>query len=130
MLFTLIIHGLLWYLSNRQATQGGFFINVTSFLSIIHILNNLIRVSNFNVPACDVRPGYPYCTIPIDPQLNKTWPCPPLSSHLKPNIYPRLPNWWEFLMGSWLNLWGSSPASRVSSCTKIRIYGYLPMRPP
>ena len=39
----LVLHGLVWYLPNSQATQGGGGMNLPSFLGIIPLLDNLRR---------------------------------------------------------------------------------------
>ena len=39
----LVLHGLLWYFPNMQATQGGSFLILMSFLGIIPLLDSLRR---------------------------------------------------------------------------------------
>ena len=37
----LVLHGLLWYFPNREATQGRSFLTLLIFLGIIYLLGNL-----------------------------------------------------------------------------------------
>ena len=43
----LVLHGILWGFTNSQATQGGNFFTLLSFLDIIPLLESLTRDLNY-----------------------------------------------------------------------------------
>ena len=66
---TLVLHGLLWYFPNSQATQGGGVLNLLGFLGVITLLDNLRRYLKGHGSACGAKPGAPYIPFPNFPWL-------------------------------------------------------------
>ena len=127
--FTLVFNGLLWYLPNRQATQGGSFLTLLIFLGIINLLDNLRRyfMEQWFRPWCQTRIyllSYPKGSLVYHSltmlSLMRLAPTASFSTFYK-------------LVGSWDgHLFGvrrSSPDFRSSYWPKIWISRCLPRRP-
>ena len=102
----LVIHGLLWELSNRQAKQGGIFLTLLSLLGIRPLLETWWGILRSNVSYCGVKLGSTPNTITKGPQLTTAWPYTPLWARLLPHTCPPPTSWWVVGMGFRLELGG------------------------
>ena len=126
--FRLVLYGPLWYLSNRQTTQGFFWPLWYSWLLFPYWI---IRggIWRRNSSACGTKTGSPPRPIPKGTQSTTAWPCPPSWDRVLPQLFPTPPSWWVFGMGYRSELGGLilTPGSCLGPI--LRFPRCLPRRP-